>query len=48
MESVGGQNPIEAVKLGCKVYHGPYVYNFEDLPNFNKNNISKEISNNMN
>ena len=26
-----GQNPIEAVKFGCKVYHGPYVYNFEDI-----------------
>ena len=46
MESVGGQNPIEAVKLGCKVYHGPYVYNFKEIYQiFNKNNISKEINN---
>ena len=27
----GGQNPINAAKLGCKVYHGPYVYNFQDI-----------------
>ena len=28
---VGGQNPIEAAKLGCKIYHGPYIYNFEEI-----------------
>ncbi len=27
----GGQNPIEAAKLGCRVYHGPYVYNFKEI-----------------
>ena len=26
----GGQNPIEAAALGCKIYHGPYVYNFQE------------------
>ena len=26
-----GQNPIEAAKLNCKIYHGPYVYNFEEI-----------------
>ena len=31
LENVGGQNPIEAAKLGCKIYHGPYVYNFKDI-----------------
>ena len=31
LEKVGGQNPIEAAKLGCKIYHGPYVYNFEEV-----------------
>ena len=42
----GGQNPIEAAKLGCKIYHGPYVYNFEDIYKFLKaNNVSKEIQN---
>ena len=31
LENVGGQNPIEAAKLGCKIYHGPYVYNFHEV-----------------
>ena len=31
LQKVGGQNPIEAAKLGCKIYHGPYVYNFKEI-----------------
>ncbi len=31
LQKVGGQNPIEAAKLGCKIYHGPYVYNFKEV-----------------
>src|SRR5947199_3548181 len=27
----GGQNPIEAVKLGASVIHGPHVFNFTDV-----------------
>src|SRR3954465_11035408 len=27
----GGQNPIEAVKLGASVVHGPHVFNFSDV-----------------
>lgn len=27
----GGQNPLEAVILDCKIYHGPYVYNFNEI-----------------
>ena len=27
----GGQNPIEAVKLGASVLHGPHVFNFADV-----------------
>jgi len=27
----GGQNPIEAVKLGATVVHGPHVFNFADV-----------------
>ena len=27
----GGQNPIEAVKLGASVVHGPHVFNFTDV-----------------
>ena len=46
LEDVGGQNPIDAAKLGCKIYHGPYVYNFKEVYEIlKKNNISKEIKN---
>ena len=27
----GGQNPIEAIKLGASVVHGPHVFNFGDV-----------------
>ncbi len=44
LKSVGGQNPIDAAKLGCKIYHGPFVYNFEEIYKIlNKNGISKKI-----
>jgi 3-deoxy-D-manno-octulosonic-acid transferase len=29
--SHGGQNPIEAAKLGAAILHGPYVWNFADI-----------------
>ena len=39
-----GQNPLEATREGCKVYHGPYVSNFQEIYSFlNKNGISKRI-----
>ncbi len=42
----GGQNPIEAALLGCKIYHGPYVYNFKEIYKFlEKNYISVEVNN---
>ena len=45
LESVGGQNPIEAAKLGCKIYHGPFVYNFKEIYEIlDKNKISKQIN----
>ena len=32
--------------LNCKIYHGPYVYNFEEIYEiFKKNKISKKINN---
>jgi len=44
LEGVGGQNPIDAAILGCKVYHGPYVYNFKEVYEIlEKNNISKKL-----
>ena len=46
LEKVGGQNPIEAAKLGCKIYHGPYVYNFTEIYElFNKYKIAEKILN---
>ena len=45
LASVGGQNPIEAAKLGCKIYHGPFVYNFKEIYEIlYKNKISKQIN----
>ena len=44
LESVGGQNPVDAAKSGCKIYHGPYVYNFKEIyAILEKNNISNTI-----
>ena len=44
LENVGGQNPIEAAKLGCKIYTGPFVYNFDEIyKTFENNKISKTI-----
>lgn len=46
LEKDAGQNPIDAAKLGCKIYHGPYVYNFQEIYKFlEKNDISKKINN---
>ena len=40
-----GQNPIDAAKLNCKIYHGPYIYNFEEIYKILEiNNISKKIN----
>ena len=45
-KNVGGQNPIEAAKLGCKIFHGPYVYNFQEVYDRLKiYGIAKEINN---
>ena len=43
---VGGQNPIEPVKCGCKIYHGPYVSNFKEIFSFlNQKKIAYEVVN---
>ena len=45
LRAVGGQNPIEAAKLNCKVYFGPYVYNFQEVYDFLKaNNMAEQIN----
>ena len=41
-----GQNPIEPARLGCKIFHGPYVSNFEEIYKYlNELGISKEVNN---
>ena len=43
---VSGQNPLEAAKLGCKIYHGPYVYNFKEIYDLlKKYKIAEQIFN---
>ena len=40
----GGQNPILAAQMGCKIYHGPFISNFLDIYKFlNDKNFCKEI-----
>ena len=46
LDKVGGQNPIDAAKLGCKIYHGPFVYNFDEVyKTLEQNKISRKIEN---
>ena len=45
-EKAGGQSPIEAAFLGCKVYHGPFINNFKEVYEiFEKNNITRKVMN---
>ena len=42
----GGQNPIEPAKFGCKIFHGPFVYNFEEIYRLLKSyNITEQVEN---
>jgi len=41
-----GQNPIEPARLGCKIFHGPYVNNFEEIYKYlNELGITKKVNN---
>ena len=43
-----GQNPLDAARFGCKIYHGPYVYNFREIYNFlEKKNSAKKINDHL-
>jgi len=45
LESVGGQNPIDAAKMDCCIFHGPYVYNFKEIYDYlNNQKISEEVN----
>ena len=42
----GGQNPIEPARLGCKIFHGPYVSNFAETYDYlSKLGVAKKINN---
>ena len=42
----GGQNPLEAVRYGCKILHGPNVSNFQEIYKLlNKYNASTKVNN---
>ncbi len=42
---VGGQNPIEAAKMGCCIFHGPFVSNFHEIYNYLKQEkFSEEVN----
>ena len=46
LENDSGQNPIEAAKMGCKIYHGPFIYNFKDVYLLlSQKNVSKQVNN---
>ncbi len=43
----GGQNPLEASRLGCKIVHGPNTNNFKDIYKLlNKIRISHKVDSN--
>ena len=45
LKNDSGQNPLDAARFGCKIYHGPYVYNFREIYNFlEKKNSAKKIN----
>ena len=40
----GGQNPLEAARFGCNIYHGPNIQNFNEIYKFlNEHEISTKI-----
>ena len=42
----GGQNPLEAARLGCEIIHGPNIYNFTEIYNLLKKiNLSNKVKN---
>ena len=41
----GGQNPIEPSRLGCKIFHGPYVSNFTEIYEYLKSlGVTDQVS----
>ena len=59
LENDSGQNPIDAARMGCFIFHGPYVSNFREIYEFldsenisssidDKNVLAKKLINNFN
>ncbi len=41
----GGQNPLEAVRYGCSILHGPSIHNFREVYDFlKKNKITYKVN----
>ena len=46
LKNDSGQNPIEPARLGCKIFHGPNVSNFEEIYDYLKSlGVAKKIFN---
>jgi len=46
MVNHGGQNPLEAARVGCSIFNGPFIHNFTEIFDFlKKNKISKLTKN---
>jgi len=42
----GGQNPLEAARYGCKILHGPNIWNFKEVYDLlNKHKVSSKTNN---
>ena len=42
----GGQNPLEAARYGCKILHGPNIWNFKEIYDLlNKYKVSNKTNN---
>tara|TARA_B100001057_G_scaffold426490_1_gene450671 strand:+ start:1939 stop:3171 length:1233 start_codon:yes stop_codon:yes gene_type:complete len=42
----GGQNPLEAARYGCRIFHGPHISNFSEIyGHLQKKNISHKVIN---
>jgi 3-deoxy-D-manno-octulosonic-acid transferase len=41
----GGQNPLEAARIGCNILYGPNIYNFREVYSFlNNTKIAQKVS----
>ena len=46
LEKDSGQNPVEPARLGCKIYHGPFISNFIEVYKYlNSLDVTKKVLN---